>query len=230
MRSKRPLGRIEPKEFDHVEKYPLMLARTATIVKPVPVVWGIDWHANFDTPVKGKDGRWRIGKGKLGPIMGGHAICSPHDDSFSRAWYLFYNQLKEGACVGFSQSIQMTLLNRERYDALDHYFAAQAQDEWAPAKHEGTSLKAGYDILRDRGPKCIRKKIVCLDDGIAANRWAEDVPQALEALGNPAYIKSDEIPLHNTWGTDYPFKVWVPCEVLQRLMNNGGECGIVTDK
>lgn len=45
----------------------------------VPVVLGIDWLSNFDSPVWGDFGaggnRWWIGRGNLGSIRGGHAIC-----------------------------------------------------------------------------------------------------------------------------------------------------------
>lgn len=45
----------------------------------VPVVLGIDWHENFDSPIWGDFGmggnRWWIGRGDLGEVRGGHAIC-----------------------------------------------------------------------------------------------------------------------------------------------------------
>lgn len=45
----------------------------------VPVVLGIDWYSNFDSPVWGDFGaggnRWWIGRGQLGSVRGGHAIC-----------------------------------------------------------------------------------------------------------------------------------------------------------
>lgn len=51
------------------------------IFNNIPVVLGVDWHVNFDSPewkdygVGGK--RWWIGKdtNNLGPVRGGHAIC-----------------------------------------------------------------------------------------------------------------------------------------------------------
>lgn len=45
----------------------------------IPAVLGIDWHASFDAPewvdVGAGGPRWWIGRGILGPIRGGHAIC-----------------------------------------------------------------------------------------------------------------------------------------------------------
>jgi hypothetical protein len=51
----------------------------AAIHLDVPFVLGIDWYSNFDSPVWGDFGvggnRWWIGRGDLGRIRGGHAIC-----------------------------------------------------------------------------------------------------------------------------------------------------------
>lgn len=41
----------------------------------LPVVFGIDWLSNFDTP-KEKNGEMWIGEGRLGSVRGGHAICA----------------------------------------------------------------------------------------------------------------------------------------------------------
>jgi hypothetical protein len=49
------------------------------ISQGLPVVLGINWYSNFDSPVWGDLGaggnRWWIGRGNLGNIRGGHAIC-----------------------------------------------------------------------------------------------------------------------------------------------------------
>jgi len=51
----------------------------AGIALGVPVVLGINWYSNFDSPVWGDFGaggnRWWIGRGELGNVRGGHAIC-----------------------------------------------------------------------------------------------------------------------------------------------------------
>jgi hypothetical protein len=44
------------------------------IAEGMPVVLGIDWMSNFDTPVNKRSGWW-IGEGDLGRVRGGHAIC-----------------------------------------------------------------------------------------------------------------------------------------------------------
>lgn len=51
----------------------------AAIYLDIPVVFGIDWWSNFDSPIWSDFGaggnRWWIGKGDLGNVRGGHAIC-----------------------------------------------------------------------------------------------------------------------------------------------------------
>jgi hypothetical protein len=45
-----------------------------SIARGVPVVLGCDWHASFDHPERiGRE--WWIGRGRLGPTKGGHAVC-----------------------------------------------------------------------------------------------------------------------------------------------------------
>lgn len=105
-----------------------------------------------------------------------------------------YDQGREGACVGFSQSWMMSILNRVKYFAPWLYLEAQNVDEYAdtpPA--EGTSLRAGFDILRTRGHRQIwgqRTREEQLRHGIQANRWARTVDEmrAALALGIPVNI------------------------------------------
>lgn len=97
-----------------------------------------------------------------------------------------YDQGREGACVGFSQSWMMSILNRIRYSAIWLYREAQLIDEWTdtpPA--EGTSLRAGFDILRTRGHRQLRGQVVKPEDlahGISANRWATTVDEVRAAI------------------------------------------------
>lgn len=98
----------------------------------------------------------------------------------------WYNQGVEGACVGFAESWCMSILNRQRYDARWLYHEAQAIDEYAdtpPA--EGTSLRAGFDILRLKGHRRMWGLIprpMFLAHGITANRWATTVDEIRTAI------------------------------------------------
>ena len=221
------LGRIEPDTWEHVEKYTL---RAATMPDaPVPVTAGVNWYSSFDIPVKDKDGKWWVGRNSLGRIRGGHAICLPHKNADTYGWYTYYNQGQEGACVGFAASRMMSLLNRERYDARWLYKEAQKVDEWEGENYEGTSVRAAMDILRNQG-HCKVSAGAVVDAGISVNRWAESIDQVLDVLGNDQYKKLGAIPFHNSWGKGYPQRVWMPCEVWDRLLSEWGEFTIIVDK
>jgi hypothetical protein len=200
-----------------------------------------------------------------------------------------YNQKSEGGCVGYSQSWLMSMLNRILYDAHRLYKAAQDIDEWTDTPpSEGTSLRAGFDVLRTIGHWRVyagRTRAPMLVEGITENRWLTTVDQARAALagGLPLnlgvnwyrqFTTPDDRPRHgdtstsrrreywipdnpaiwgrlggghaitavgvsdarqafalcNTWGESYPFLVWLPYVAFERLMQEQGECGAVTDR
>jgi hypothetical protein len=227
----RGLGRKEPTDWRHVEKY--RFTRTTTSVeRTIPLVWSAR---------------------------------------------TFYDQGTEGACVGFSCSWMMTLLNRRRYDAFWLYREAQKVDEWPGEDYSGTSLRAGLDILREVGHRRVawkRTYPAALGEGIHENRWATSVDEIRGAIaeGTPVVLginwySSFDVParrwprwfigdrpdwgwvrgghaiccrgasdalqsvlLTNSWGRDYPAGVWLPYEGLARLLRENGEAGLVTDR
>lgn len=97
-----------------------------------------------------------------------------------------YDQGTEGACVGYSQSWLMSILNRKLYDAYRLYATAQGLDEWPETPPEGgTSLRAGFDVLRTIGHWRVyggRTRAPQLDAGIQANRWARTVDDVRAAI------------------------------------------------
>jgi hypothetical protein len=228
-----PLGRRVPTDFEHVDRYPLRTLAAPERPTAVPMAIGVNWYAEFDHPVKGRDGRWRVAQGgRLTRIRGGHCLCLlPDGLEDPVSWWAFYDQGAEGACVGFGCSRMMSLLNRYRYDGRWLYQQAQLVDEWPdtpPA--EGTSVRAGLDILRTVGHRRVRGFKIGPPDplyGIAANRWATDIDDVLTTIGRPG---ADEVPWLNSWGRGYPHIVWVPTEVHARLLAEDGEYGVVTDK
>jgi hypothetical protein len=230
-----PLGRREPTDWVHVERYGLTTSLVPT--KPTPVVLGINWYSAFDdpTPVPRKGGGFDYWIGReddWGWLRGGHAICvKPRALSDTYGWYEFYNQGNEGACVGFAISRETSLLNRKRYDAPWLYHEAQKIDEWAGENYDGTSVRAGYDILRTVGHR--RKwgpftMPARLSEGIVENRWATDVMQIMACLQDDPNGYS--VVLVNSWGKDYPHYVHLPLEALERLLSENGEAGIVVDR
>lgn len=102
-----------------------------------------------------------------------------------------YDQGVEGACVGFSQSWGQSILNRKLYDALTLYHEAQKIDEWPETPPEGgTSLKAGFDVLRTVGHWRFyggKVRACGLAEGILENKWATTVDEirACIAAGIP---------------------------------------------
>jgi len=102
-------------------------------------------------------------------------------------YHVFYDQGDEGACVGFGESILMSILNRKKYEARWLYNEARLIDEWPdtpPA--DGTSLRAGFDILRTKGHARYyagRSRAAEMDEGIVdVNRWLTSVDQIRTAI------------------------------------------------
>lgn len=102
----------------------------------------------------------------------------------------FYDQGREGACVGFSSSWMMSILNRRRYDARWLWNEAKKIDIWPdtnPGDDEGTSVRAALDVLRDQGHcRIYRGKGSPADvkEGVAENRWATTVDEVRTAIAN----------------------------------------------
>lgn len=225
------LDRRAPSDWKHYERYPV-----AALAKPptgVPVAIAVNWYESFDSPEK-LSNRWWIGRGPLGAIRGGHCVAIPSSTSRDdRAWYRFYDQGTEGACVGFGSSRVMTHLNSKRYDARWLYHEAQKIDEWPGEDYEGTSLRAAMDVLRTAGHKLVRsgrEYEPSAQEGISANRWARNVDETLATLNNAFYKKMGAVPILNSWGTAYPHKVWMPLETLERLIQEDGEVALISDR
>ena len=165
MAKPKPLGRRAPTDWRHYEKYPLTAATTPTA--PTPVAIGVNWYEDFDTPVQKGSRSWiGLNSKQLGKVRGGHCVCLEPGDQLngkhevvrllqdSQSWWDFYDQGREGACVGFGCSRMMSLLNRKRYDARWLWDWAKSTDEWPetnPGDDQGTSVRAACEILRSRG-------------------------------------------------------------------------------
>ncbi|SRR6266496_1269922 len=235
------LGRRIPTDWKHIDKFPLTALATTDRPTGVPVVIGVNWYTDFDDPVKDPEGRWWIAKnGIRGSVRGGHCVClKPGNVIDPINWWVFYNQLSEGKCVGEGESRLMSLLNRVRYDATWLWHRARLTDEWTDNDdltdpNQGTSVRAGLEILRTEGHKRwthhAESNGAVLMDGISAYRWATDVDDILRTLRSPLASHLQAVPLLNSWGQVYPHIVWMPTEILSRLQKEDGEMGIVTDR
>lgn len=109
-----------------------------------------------------------------------------------RAWY---DQGQTSACVGYSASWLMSILNcrpsdGHKYDAKWLWEQAKAVDEWPdtnPGDNNGSSVRAAMDVLRQQGHVRVRygvDKPCDPAEGIAANRWATSVDQIRAAIAS----------------------------------------------
>lgn len=225
-----PLGRLAPTDWTHVDRFPL----TAELVpaRPSPVVIGVNWYVEFDTPVADAQGHhWIARDGKLSKVRGGHCVClKPRGDVDLDDWWKFYDQGREGACVGFGISRLASQLNRKEYDGFWLYHEARKVDDRPGEDYEGTTVRAGLDVLRTVGHRVVeggQSDPPALAEGIAANRWARNIEDVLGALG---YRGLEYVDVLNSWGPGYPHLVRMPVAVLDRLRDEDGEIGIVTDR
>ncbi|MBA3580534.1 MAG: hypothetical protein H0W42_11180 [Gemmatimonadaceae bacterium] len=227
-----PLGRLPAPDDRHLRRW--SLTESTLPVKPTPVVLGINWYQAFDAPVLVGGSHW-IGRGtSWGQLRGGHAVCLlPPSlvDTFD--WWRFYDQGREGACVGYAATRMMTLLNRQRYDAPWLYHEARKVDDWAGENYSGTSVRAGMDVLRDQGHRAPLRPVSAAH-GIAANRWAtsvEDIAACLNPADPSRVLNAGYVRLLNSWGAWYPHLTRVPLEALHRLVfAEDGEATVVTDR
>lgn len=248
----RPLGRLRPPDLEHVSRYPL----SALIADPA--------HA-LAYPPAGTE----------------RSLGLPW-------WWKQHDQGNEGACVGFGCSAMMSITNHlqryastgadvtYRYDSRWLYLEAQEIDEWPETPpEEGTSVRAGCEILRARGHRRVQKGVSGPENaahGITAYRWAMTVNEMRAAIyaglavsiGVNWYQDFDSPDMHegewwigrgnlggirgghcvclfrmsdrrqafrlmNSWGDEYP-PVWLPYEVMSRLIDEWGEVAVITDR
>lgn len=235
------LGRIEPTDDRHLQKYPLTAATLPA--KPSHVVIGVPWYATFFLPVadpKLPNTFW-IARSDTpwGAVVGGHAVClkSPHISDLP-GWHKFYNQGQEGACVGFAASRHQSGHNRKRYAAFDLYWAAQKVDEWPGEDYSGTSVRAAFDVMRDSGLWVSRSGKASgplHKEGISVNRWAtsiEDVAMCLSPQdAGRAILNRGWVEFLNSWGTAYPHRTRIELDSLYRLLfRENGDATVATDR
>lgn len=114
-------------------------------------------------------------------------------------WREFYDQGREGACVGFAASQLMSLMNRRRYDARWLWDRAKERDDWPdtnPGDDNGTSVRAAMEVLLLTGHCPVaRGRTLPADtrEGISVFRWAQSVDEVRWALadGTPVVVGSN---------------------------------------
>lgn len=241
------LGRRVPPDWEHVEKYPLR-ALDIEVPRAKGGVLGINWYPEFDRPYKGTDGHWYVKAPAAGSRpRGGHCVAlKGRGIADNLNWWDFYNQGNEGACVGFGCSRMMTLHNRKRYFGRWLWDRAKEIDYWDdtnPGDSDGTSVRAGLEILRDKGHVAwsgsnaqlaadedwrLRLKLLASPpEGISAYRWATSTGDMVSALG---YSDKQYVDVLNSWGRGYPHLTRFPLDAIERVFAEDGEFGIPTDR
>ncbi len=246
------LGRFIPDDWRHVEKYALRALPVEERPTGKPVVIGVNWYVEMDGPTQdGDTGEYFIARGgasSLTRIRGGHCVClEPGGELSDRdEWHVFYDQGREGACVGFGWSRCMSILNQGSvYAARWLWDRCKERDQWPetnPGDNEGTSVRAGGEVLIAAGHVPWSDPYADddhterggyqpeLDAGLTTFRWAQSVDEVHAALGNDRADELGAVPILNSWGPSYPHRVWLPDDVLGVLMEQEGEVAIPTDR
>lgn len=102
----------------------------------------------------------------------------------------------DGSCVGYSESWAMSILNRRFYDAHWLFEEARRTDEWPGEDYDGTSVRAGLDVLRNLGHRRVRAGRTyepSISEGIDEFRWAQSVDEirTVIAAGAPVVLGID---------------------------------------
>lgn len=167
-------------------------------------------------------------------------------------WHRSHNQGETNSCVGHGTTMERAITNTaqnrvlailkptRRYNPLAVWEAAKAIDEWAetkPGDNEGTSVRAGYDVLRSKGARKVAKMTLVggvpvpvgeqdwdQGEGIAYTRWARSVDEMRAAIadGMPSAIGV-------TWYTTFYMPVekngqWWLATHENWGTNDGGHC------
>ena len=245
-------GRFIPDDWRHVENYPLtaLVAQDKMPTVPRPVVIGVNWYTEMDGPERDEaSGEYFIARGgadSLTQVRGGHCVClEPGGEPDQTAWQEFYDQGSEGACVGFGWSRCMTIFNGgQLYAARWLWDRSKESDEWPetnPGDNNGTSVRAAGEVLgklghvdwsKDYGDDDYHERAdykADRQDGLTKFRWAQSVEEVHTVLMNPRADELSAVPILNSWGPEYPHRVWLPDDVLDRLIREEGEIAIPTD-
>lgn len=243
------LGRLEPTDWKHVEKYPF----SAVIEEP---------HSPITIPTGSFDRAlslpvyWREwDQGREGACVG-----------FGTSMMMALTNRK-----------QDPLHRQYRYNPMWLYREAQKVDEWPGENYSGTSVRAACDVLRNIGHvRVLRGKDqpVSLSEGIDTNRWATGIDEIRAAIysglavsiginwyrdfdtphtrNGELFIGQDNwlqtgirgghcvciyrmsdrrnaFRILNSWGASYP-PVWFPYDVIKALLMQDGEAAVITDR
>jgi len=241
------LGRREPQDWEHVEKYPYRSVQPLTAITTNRVLKLPVFHSTWD---QGREGAC-VGFGTsmmmsiINEAQARTAGQSPYTHRYDPRW--LWNEAKK----------------------------IDAWPDTNPGDSNGTSVRAACDVLRDQGHVRVvssKDQPVDLSQGITTNRWATAVDEIRTSISlgvpcsigvnwysnfdNPVrkgteywigngdlgsvrgghcvcvYGASDArqaVRIENSWGKSYPL-VWMPYATLARLLGENGEATTITDR
>lgn len=252
------LGRREPTDWRHVDRFPFAAVAPATVANAEKVLRLPWWHKSHD--------------------QGSEGSCVGHGTAMERAITNTAQNRLTHLVLPTRRYNSIWIWNQAK--SIDEW------PDTNPGDENGTSVRAAYDVLRTLGAPRVKKmamvngvptpfgeSTVDLSEGIAANRWATTVDEIRTAIssGVPVAIgvdwysnfdnptrngrewwigdtgmlgsirgghcvclygvsdKRQAFKMKNSWGRDYP-EVWLPYIVMQKLLNDNGEAAIVTDR
>jgi hypothetical protein len=111
-----------------------------------------------------------------------------------------YDQRPYNACIGYSSSWMMSILNRHLYSASWLWDRAKEQDDYPhtnPGDNNGTTLRAAMDVLREVGHCRVgrngQQHPPALVEGIKENRWATTIDEIRSCIDQdlPVVMASD---------------------------------------
>jgi hypothetical protein len=250
-----PLGRRTPKNFDHIENFPMGFALPQTVQVVEEVLALPIWHNEHDQGVEG--------------------ACVGHGWQMSMAIMNTIQALKQGVKAPYVRYDPFWLWNEAK--KIDPW------SETNPGDNNGTLVSSAGDILRtignvpwpDGGEEEARNwqrdisKEILKDAGISTVRWATSVDEIRSSIGvnwyssfdSPTQVDSSEGSQFwiaqpgedwgyvrgghsfsffgasdkyqcflgkNNWGIRYPI-IRIPYTATDRLIRENGEFALVTD-
>jgi hypothetical protein len=99
---------------------------------------------------------------------------------------------------------------------------------------DGTTLNAGCKVLLEQGHRRFyggSPDPINYNEGITKYRWVRSIEEIHSVLKNPLADRLEAIPILNSWGRDFPRKVWLPDDTAERIIfKEDGEAVVLTDR
>lgn len=226
----KPLGRLVPPTFEHVEKYPaLRFAATPTTAE-----WRLDvplYHSWYDQQREGAcvafGWSWEssIKNRRKYDAPWLYQQCKARDGQPNEEGtylYLGGDVLRE---LGHRRVYRQTEYDPDLAEGIDRFEWARSVDEVRSALAGAVPVVLGINWYSNFDRPVKQANIYRIGDG---NLGSIRGGHAICATG--VSDKRQAIRLVNSWGLDYPKAVWLPYTVLERLLQEDGEAAVAVDR